>query len=83
MKTTGFKADNYGMFGGSIPTDREGYSYTTQAGWMGANMNWGPVGSGRGSRAYRLEYCRGLAKQTREAVKAADRALAKWREENP
>ena len=81
MKTKGFHASNYGSFSGGIPTDMDGYAYTTQAGWMGANMDWGPDG-GHGSRSYRLERCKELAAETRAAIKDADKALAEWRKDN-
>ena len=76
MKNKGFHTSNYGSFSGGIPTDMDGYAYTTQAGWMGANMDWG---SPNPERAYRLERCKELAAETREVVKAADKALAEWR----
>lgn len=81
MSTTKFHASNYGRFSGGIPTDIDGYAYTTQAGWMHANMDWGTDGE-RGSRQYRLERCKELAAQTREAVKQADAELAEWRKSN-
>ena len=79
--TSGFHTSNYGRFIGGIPTDIDGYAYTTQAGWMSARMDWGSDG-GRGSRAYRLKRCKELAAETRAAVKAADKALAEWRKGN-
>lgn len=77
----GFHTSNYGSFSGNIPTDIDGYAYTTQKGWMQARMDWGPD-SGRGSRAYRLERCKELAEQTRVAVREANKALAEWRKNN-
>lgn len=81
MSKKGFHASNYGSFAGGIPTDQEGYAYTTQAGWMQAKMDWGTDG-GYGSRPYRLERCKELAAETRAAIKASDAALAEWRRNN-
>jgi hypothetical protein len=77
MKTR-FHVTNYGSFAGGIPSDQDGYAYTTQAGWMKAKLDWGQDSS----RAYRLERCKELAAETRAAVKAADKALAVWRKGN-
>ena len=74
-----FHVSNYGSYSGGIPTDIDGYAYTTQAGWMGARMDWG---TDSGPRAYRLERCKDLAAETRQAVRAADKALAEWRKGN-
>lgn len=76
-----FHITNYGAFSGGIPSDQDGYAYTTQAEWMKAKLDWGQD-AGRGGRAYRLERCAELAKETREAVKAANKALAEWRKSN-
>jgi hypothetical protein len=74
-----FHALNYGSFSGKIPTDMNGFAHTTQAGWMRAPMDWGTEYLRRGARAARLERCAELAAETRAAVNAADKALAKWR----
>ena len=76
MKTKGFHTSNYGSFSRNIPADIDGYAHTTQAGWMGANMDWG---SPCPDRAHRLERCKELASEARAAVKDADKALAEWR----
>jgi hypothetical protein len=75
MKTQ-FHTSNYGSFNGGIPSDMDGYAYTTQAGWMRANMDWGyPYPS----RDYRLSYCKDLAAETRQSVEDADKDIAEWR----
>ena len=74
-----FHITNYGSFGSNIPCDIDGFAHTTQAGWMGANIDEGGV---RGSRKDRLGRCRALAARTKEAVKTADRGLAAWRSRN-
>ncbi len=80
--TSKFHITNYGNFSTGIPRDIDGYAYTTQKGWMEANMDWGTDG-GRGSRAYRMERCKELATETRAAVRDADKALDDWRGGNP
>lgn len=70
-----FHASYYGDFSAGIPTDLDGYAHTTIAGWLAARMDWG---TGRVSRAERIETCRDLAAQVRRQVREADAALAAW-----
>lgn len=74
MKTTSFHISNFGSFSGNIPTDQNGYAHTTQAAWMKAPMDW----ASEDDRAYRLDRCAELAKQTRDEVKKSEAALAEW-----
>lgn len=64
-KCTSFHATNYGMFGGALPTDREGYCHLTVRGWRKAG--------------YSAAEARELARRAKEAKREADAALAEWR----
>ena len=74
-KTVKFHVSDYGTFGGGIPADMDGYAYTTQAGWMGANMDW--ADSERRNLSYRLLRCKELAAKTRRAILRADKAITR------
>ena len=69
MTTTTFHKVNYGMFGERLPTDTEGYVHLTVDGWRKAG--------------YSVPEARRLARAAREAVRVADEALARWREDAP
>lgn len=76
MKTTKFHVSNYGAFSEGIPCDIDGFCYTTIKGWMGANVDWG---TDTPPRAARLDWAREKAREAREAIRLADRAIAQWR----
>jgi hypothetical protein len=71
---TSFHVSRYGMFGGNLPADLDGYCHLTPRGWLGARMD----------AAIRMtkELARELAREARRAVRRADRAIERWREGN-
>lgn len=64
-KTTSFHHTNFGSFGGSLPTDCQGYVHLTVKGWMDAGKS--------------REEARELARTAKAAVAEAEEALDAWR----
>jgi hypothetical protein len=71
---TSFHVSRYGMFGGHLPADLDGYCHLTVQGWIGARMDAFPPMT--------KERARELAREARRAVRRADRAIERWREGN-
>jgi hypothetical protein len=68
---TSFHVTRFGMFGGHLPVDLDGYCHLTVQGWMDAPMD----------AAIRMtrKYARELAREARRAVRRAERAIERWR----
>jgi len=73
MKTS-FHISRYGMFGGHLPADLDGYCHLTVEGWLNARMD--------AFTHMTKELARELAREARRAVRRADRAIERWREGN-
>lgn len=77
-----YHVGNFGSFGGGIPADLDGYTYTTAAEWLAAPV---PVECDRygepmrSTREERQNVARGLASEARAAIREAERAVAEWR----
>jgi hypothetical protein len=63
-----------GSFGAALIVDRDGYTYTTAAGWMTANVD---SIDGAPTREWALEQ----AAASRVALKLAQRELARWQQQ--
>jgi hypothetical protein len=68
-----FHVTVYGTLGRGIPTDLDGYTYTSIAGWLGARMDWSGF-----TQKEKLAVCREKAREARAAINAADAAVAKY-----
>jgi hypothetical protein len=71
---TSFHVSRYGMFGGNLPRDLDGYCHLTVKGWLGARMD--------AAIHMTKKLARELAREARRAVRRADRAIERWREGN-
>jgi hypothetical protein len=67
---------NLGDFGRALRCDLDGYTYTTQAEWMRANMD-GMTWQGY-TAAQKRAACREMAADARAALASATRAVATW-----
>lgn len=75
MSTKSFHKTNLGSFGANLPCDLSGYVHLTQKAWMAAPMDW----AGDDDRGYRLQRCKEMAAEAREAVASSEKALGEWR----
>jgi hypothetical protein len=66
----------FGAYGRNIPTDMDGYTYTTIREWMEARVDWGAE-----SVPYhvRREWARKQASRARAAIREATAAIEEWR----
>ena len=71
-----YHQSNFGAYGLKMPTDRAGYTHTTQREWMAADIDWG---TDVGWRSYRRDRCRELAQESRAAIHLAECAVQDWR----
>jgi len=76
----GIHKSNFGLFGDQLPCDLDGYTYTTQQGWMNANMD-AMTWCGYSAREKRDE-CTRMAREARAALALAHHALDGWRNSN-
>jgi hypothetical protein len=67
-----FHRHNFGMYGGGIPVDLDGYTHTTAREWLAAPMDTGTDG------ALTDEQAEDLAAQAVEAIEVAEMAISAW-----
>jgi hypothetical protein len=73
-----YHQSNFGAFAVSIPTDRAGFTHTTQREWLAAELDWG-IEAGRCCLAHKRARCRELAQESRAAIHLAECAVQDWR----
>lgn len=73
---------HFGMFGGAIPRDMDGYTHTTARDWFFAPMDWGPEYDPDADFESFWRKCEELAGRSREEIAIAERLLARWQIEN-
>lgn len=74
-----FHASQFGGFDRSLLVDLHGYTHTTAAEWLAAPVDWGhSLPPGR----YRRDEAKRLAVESRKRIAKAERAIARWRNEN-
>lgn len=75
MAQSSFRKSNYGIFGGDLRADMDGYVHTTIKAVMRGNYDTA------GERMTR-DMAREIASHNRQAVRAASRKLNEWQSHN-
>jgi hypothetical protein len=73
-----YHVTRFGSFGGGIPTDMDGYTYTTAREWMSANVDWAGHKPSRRDPYFR-DWAEERADTARHAIAAAEDAIMEWR----
>lgn len=69
----------FGMYGDHLPVDMDGFTYTTAAEWLAARVDHGA--NGQRSVDSLREWAHSMAKDSRDAIRVAEKSLEEWREE--